>query len=75
MRRNHIDCWSRENEYKKLGHKRPDLRSGDFVVFLCFLRMPELKDKPDQLGTLLLWLALLYSSPNLGKGPKAGSDR
>jgi len=47
---------------------------GDFFVFVCFLRMPELKDKPDQLGTLPLYLVLLYSSQILGKGLKAGLD-
>ena len=37
MRRNHIDCWSRKNEYRKLGHKRPDLRMGFFLhLFLFF---------------------------------------
>jgi len=36
--------------------------------------MPELKDEPDQLGTLLIWLTLLYSSQILGKGLKAGLD-
>jgi len=74
MRRNHIDCWSRKNGYKKLVHKRPDLRTGVFCVFFSFLVMPELKDEPGQLGTLLLYLALLYSSPILGKGLKAGLD-
>ena len=75
MRRNHIVCQSRKNEYKKLGCKRPDLRTGVFLVFFCFfLVMPELKDEPGQLGTLLLYLALLYSSPILGKGLKAGLD-
>jgi len=52
MRRNHIDCWSRKNEYKKLDHKRPDLRTGVFFCF--FLVMPELKDEPGWLETLPL---------------------
>jgi len=47
--RNHIDCQVVMNEYKKPEHKKPGLRTGDifcnFGVF--FLRMPELKDKPD----------------------------
>ena len=30
MRRSHIDYQARKNEYKKSGHKRPDLRMGDF---------------------------------------------
>jgi len=37
IRRNHIDCQARKNEYKKLGGKRPGLRMGDyFVIFGCF---------------------------------------
>jgi len=75
MRRNHVDCWAQKNEYKKLGHKRPGLRTGYFfVIFHFLLGMPELKDKPEWLRTLLLLPALLYSFPNLGKKLKAGSD-
>jgi len=51
--RNHTYCQSRKNEYKKSGHKRPDLRTVCFVLF-CFLVMPELKDKPVWLETLPL---------------------
>ena len=55
MRRNHIDCWERKNEYKKSGHKRADLRMGVFFVFFCFfLVMTELKVKPGHLETLPL---------------------
>jgi len=56
MRENHIDCQARKNENKKLGCKRPDLRMGESLLLLLFyfLGMPELKSKPDWLGTLLL---------------------
>jgi len=50
-RRNHIGCQSRKDKYKKSGCKRPDLRIESFFVFW---EMPELKDKPDQLESLLL---------------------
>jgi len=52
MRRNHIDCRSRKNDYKTSGHKRPDLRTGVFFCIFMFFGDAELKDKPGQPETL-----------------------
>src|SRR5882672_2956663 len=70
MRRNHIDCRSTKKEYKK-----PGLMSDDFfVISWVFLRMPELKDEPGQLETLLSYSTLLYSSPISVIDLRAGLD-
>ena len=50
------------NEYKKLGHKKPGLWTGDFFVFF-FVGESGLEDKPDWLRKLLFLSTLLFSSP------------
>src|SRR5467141_2880910 len=59
----------------KKEYKKPGLMSDDFfVISWVFLRMPELKDEPGPLETLLSYPTLLYSSSISVIDLRAGLD-